>query len=229
MLPAEDHDDSHRLIMDIVEHRIDSLILSNCNKSYSLDYEQKKEDLFKRMKVLQEDFMNMSKFHGKWTWPKREGMGDVTVKTEAPPGNIMPYIPLKSNTTEVSSFSSAWQTFVKTIGVMNVHAELPSSFEDDYAKRLSIFLSIDGSVPRPEKGANATLPHIVDDWWNTNEDSDKPKNDGTWKEILHGLPGGGKWEAALRLHMEKMKGSVGHHTINKARNMPLSTIPFVQG
>ena len=52
MLPAEDHDDSHRLIMDIVEHRIDSLILSNCNKSYSLDYEQKKEDLILKYKQL---------------------------------------------------------------------------------------------------------------------------------------------------------------------------------
>mmetsp|Transcript_26356 Transcript_26356/g.56584 ORF Transcript_26356/g.56584 Transcript_26356/m.56584 type:complete len:357 (-) Transcript_26356:331-1401(-) len=219
MLPADDHEDSHNLIMAIIEHRINSIILSNCS---SVDAEQKKK-LHMRMKQLQKAFMGMAKFQEKWTWPKREGMDHLTRFTNCPPGNIMPYIPSKTH--KKSPCIHTWHSFVKTIGTLNTDVDHLSSNDD--AKRLSVFLSFDGSAPRTSLGGNTKRPpHIIADvWWNAEASS--PKKDGTWKEILLGLPENGKWEAALRLHKKKKEGSIDNTTI-KSRNMPLSTIPFVQ-
>ena len=169
--------------------------------------------------------MGMTNFHEKWTWPKREGMGHVTVTTMAPPGNIMPYIPLKSN--KKNPCLHTWHTFVKTIGTLNTHA-FRSSANDD-TRRLSVFRSFDDSIPRTNHGRKTSIPHILSSEggrWNAEARSSLKKN-GTWREILLGMPENGKWEAALRLHDKKREGSTDN-TINKARNMPLSTIPFVQ-
>ncbi|KAL7537243.1 hypothetical protein ACHAXR_007688 [Thalassiosira sp. AJA248-18] len=216
MLPADDQDDSHRLIMAIMDHCINSIIFRNCS---SVDGEQKKK-LYAHMKQLQKTFMGMTKFHEKWMWPKREGMGHVTVATKAPPGNIMPYIPLKTD--KKSPCMHTWHTFGKTIGMLNTHADHLSPNDD--TKRLGVFLSFDGT----NQGGKAKPPYILSNlrgWWNAEATS--PKKDGTWKEILLGLPENGKWEAALRLHNKKREGSIDN-TTTKARNMPLSTIPFVQ-
>jgi len=215
MLPAEDNDEIHCLIVAIMEHHIESIILSNC----SFVNEEQKKNLHLRKKQLQKNFMGMEKFHEKWTWPKREGMGHVTVTTRAPPGNIMPYIPLKNN--KKNPCLHTWHTFVESIGMLNTHA-VHSSANDD-SKRLSVFLSFDGSSRK------ASLPHIISyegGRWNADASS-SPKKDGTWKEILLGLPENGRWESALRLHNKKRGGSIDN-TISKVRNMPLSTIPFVQ-
>mmetsp|Transcript_543 Transcript_543/g.1198 ORF Transcript_543/g.1198 Transcript_543/m.1198 type:complete len:358 (-) Transcript_543:396-1469(-) len=220
MLPAEDNDDIHCLIMAIMEHHIDSIILNNCS---AVDEEQKKK-LLLRTEQLQKTFVGMAKFHEKWTWPKREGMGHVTVTTKAPPGNIMPYIPLKNN--KKNPCLHTWHTFVKTIGMLNTHAHHSSANDD--TRRLSVFSSFDDSIPRTNYGSKASFPHILSGvgGWNAEARSSLKKN-GTWREILLGLPENGKWEAALRLHNKKQEGST-NNTISKARNMPLSTIPFVQ-
>jgi hypothetical protein len=51
------------------------------------------------------------------------------------------------------------------------------------------------------------------------------ESDGTWEEILLGIPENGRWDTALRLHNKKREGSFECTT---ARNMPLSKDPFVQ-
>lgn len=110
MSPANDSDETHGLIMSILEHRIDSIIIENCT---SVNDEQKKR-LVLRERQLLEKFIFMNRFHEDWTWPKREGMGNVSITTKAPPGNIMPYIPLKSSNT--SPCVPVWNSFVKNIG-----------------------------------------------------------------------------------------------------------------
>jgi glutaredoxin-related protein len=114
-----------------------------------------------------------------------------------------------------------WNTFAKTISESNATNESSSVF-DGRSKRLNIFLLIDGSIPRTSCGGSAKIPHILS---NTSADAISSENDGTWKEILLGLPENGRWETALRLHDNKRDGSFDHTT---TRNMPLSTIPFVQ-
>jgi hypothetical protein len=208
MLPAENDNESQNLIMAIIEHRIDSMILQNCS---FVNYEQVQELLAREMQ-LAKTFEAMNMFHEKWTWPKREGMGHVTISTKAPPGNIMPYIPLKNSM--ISPCVHIWSSFVKAIGDLNV--------DDGTSKRLSVFRSIDGSIPRTSFGGSAKLPHIFS---NASAKASSTKNDATWKEILLGVPENGRWETALRLHDKKRDGSFDHTTI---RNMPLSTIPFVQ-
>jgi hypothetical protein len=211
MLPAEDDADSHKLIMAIIEHRINSMILQSCS---FVDGEQF-EELFAREAQLVKIFAGRTRFHEKWTWPKREGMGHVTISTKAPPGNIMPYIPLKNSVK--SPCVHNWSTFVKTIGVLDADNE--NAPVVDGPKRLSVFRSIDGSIPRTIRDGSARLPHIL------STSTSSTKNNETWKEILLGLPENGRWEAALRLHDNKRDGSFDHTT---TRNMPLSTNPFVQ-
>ena len=214
MLPAEDNADSHNFIMDIIENRINSIILQTCS---SVEGKQI-DEVFAHEAQLAMTFAGRTRFHEKWTWPKREGMGHVTISTKAPPGNIMPYIPLKNSTK--SPCVHNWNTFVKTISESNATNESSSVF--DGSKRLSIFRLIDGSIPRTSCGGSAKIPHILS---NTSADAISSENDGTWKEILLGLPENGRWETALRLHDNKRDGSFDHTT---TRNMPLSTIPFVQ-
>ena len=219
MLPAEDNEDSHHLIMAIIDHRIDSIIIENCP---SFGSEQKKQ-LYLRTKQLQQVFIGMSAFHKKWVWPKRAGLERITVTTKAPPGNIMPYIPISNKDKDGEDQSSCihnWHNFVKEMGC---------AVNEDDTDRLSAFLRImDGS------NSGGKLPHItpfVYDWWN--QAGTSSKYDDTWKEILLGLVEDGKWEAALQLHNKKRSESFGNaqclpcNSSAMARNKPLSTIPFV--
>ena len=199
-----------------MDHRIDSTVFNNCS---SLDEEQKK-NLRGRMKKLQSSFTSLCKFHDNHHPPKREGMEHVTRHTQAPPGNIMPYIP--SKTFKKSPCVHNWNTFVKTIGMVNTHDDnVPA--KADNTKRLDAFLSLDENTPPQVNSAN--LPYIHSDaWWKA---ASLPKKDDTWREILHGLPEqNGKWEATLRVHNNKASAAAG--TSSKARNMPLSAVPFVQ-
>ncbi len=145
-------------------------------------------------------------------------MGCVTMFTKAPPGNTMPYIPVKD--AQKSPCIHNWNTFVKTICALD--AENENQPVADGTKRLSVFRSIDGSVPRTSIGGSGGLPRILS---SSLTDARSTKNDGTWREILLGLPENGQWETALRLHASKRSGSFDHST---SRNTPLSTIPFVQ-
>jgi hypothetical protein len=211
MLPAKDNVDSHKLIIDIIKHFINSMIHASCP---SLDNEQTKK-LPMRMQQLAKTFEGLNMFHKKWTWPKRVGMEKVTMITKAPPGNIMPYIPSKSSAN--SPCVHIWNSFVKT---MNAYFDnLPAN---DCGRRLSIFRSLaDGSIS-PCAGGSARLPHILS---NSSDKASSTKSDGTWEEIVLGQPENGRWETALRFHDKKRETSF-NHTI--ARNLPLNTNPFVQ-
>ena len=207
MLPAEDNIDSHKLIINIIKHCIDSMFHASCP---SLDDEQTKK-LAVRMQQLAKTFDGMNMFHKKWTWPKRVGMEKITMTTKAPPGNIMPYIPSKNSTN--SPCVHIWNSFVKT---MNVDFENPPA--NDGGRRLSIFRSLaDGNIS-PCAGGSDSLPHILS---NSSAKASSTKSDGTWEEIVLGQPENGRWETALRLHDKKRDTSVN-------RNMPLNTNHFVQ-
>ena len=222
MLPAEENDDSHGLIVAIIEHRIDSIILAN--KSSSVNDEHKKRQLYLRMKKLQKTFVAMSKFHKRWVWPKRSGLERITPTTKAPPGNIMPYIPsLKSKSESNKSPSVLWHNFVKNMSSSTGCGHLYEMDTDD-AERLSIFHDVDGrDDTSSESNGKSSLPHItpfVYDWWNSKASSSK---DDAWKEILINLPKDGKLQAALNLYVQRKRSD----SISSA-SMPLSTIPFVQ-
>ena len=88
ILPVEDNSEIRKLILDIIKHRIDSMIQANCPSS---DDEQTK-NLSVQMQHLAATFEGMNMFYKKWTWPKRNGMENVTISTKAPPGNVMHYI-----------------------------------------------------------------------------------------------------------------------------------------
>ena len=225
MLPAEENDDSHGLIMAIIEHRIDSIILASNNCS-SVNDEYKKRQLYLRMKKLQKTFSAMSKFHKRWVWPKRSGLERITPTTKAPPGNIMPYIPsLKSKSESNKSPSVLWHQFVKNMSSTTAGCGHLYEMDTDDNQRLSIFHDVDGSDS--ESNGKSSLPHItpfVYDWWNIKACSSK--NDA-WKDILLNLPKDGKLKVALNFHLEK-KRSDSISSDNVARSLPLSTIPFVQ-
>ena len=225
MLPAEENDDSHGLIMAIIEHRIDSIILAS--KSSSVNDEYKKRQLYLRMKKLQKTFTAMSKFHKRWVWPKRSGLERITHSTKAPPGNIMPYIPsLKNKSESNKSPSVLWHKFVKNMSSTTECGHLYEMDTDDN-QRLSCFHGIDGSDSE-SNGKSRSLPHItpfVYDWWNNKASTSK---DDAWKEILFNLPKDGKLQAALNLYLEKKRSDSITSSDNVARNMPLSNIAFLQ-
>ena len=70
-------------------------------------------------------------------------MGCVTMFTKPPPGNTIPYVPVKD--AHKSPCVHNWNTFVKTIGALDDENENQPVADD--TKRLSIFRSIDGSIP----------------------------------------------------------------------------------
>ena len=218
MLPAEENDDSHGLIMAIIEHRIDSIILAS--KSSSVNDEYKKRQLYLRTKKLQKTFISMSKFHKRWVWPKRSGLERITPLTKAPPGNIMPYIPsLKSKSESNKSPSVLWHNFVKNMSSTTTGCGHLYEMNTDDCQRLGCFHGIDGS----DSESMGSLPHItpvVYDWWNSKASSSK---EDAWKEILINLPKDGKLQAALNLYVQRKRSD----SISSA-SMPLSTIPFVQ-
>ncbi|KAL7554600.1 hypothetical protein ACHAWF_018087 [Thalassiosira exigua] len=217
MLPAEDRDDAHALVLAIMAHRIDSVILNSCP---SVDVGRMEEHRA-RARELQRAIAGMAEFHKKWTWPKRQGMRNVTRFTKSPPSNRMPYIPLKDEV--VSPCVRAWDSFVDTIGM----ADADDSSAVGGADRLSVFRSIENGAS--ERLGGDKLPHILTSHRIARAQR-KPKvhplkKDETWKEILLGLPtGNGGWEASLRVYNKNAADNV----FTKRQNIPLSTVPFVQ-
>ncbi len=213
MSPAYDCPESHELIMSIFEHRIDSIIVKNCS---SVNEEQSKR-LDARMRQLREKFLFVNKFHETWMWPKREGMGNVTASTKAPPGNIMPYIPLKSS--KASPCVLVWNSFVQSF-----HGMEDRSGNVDDSKRLSVFPTLGSGTPLTIEAE--PLPHILS---NSSKKKLIPtKYCETWKELLLGEPADGIWETAVRLDNKKRQEVSPMSVAPNARNTPLSTIPFVQ-
>ena len=211
MSPAYDCAESHELITSILEHRIDSIIVQNC----SLVNDEQSKSLDARMRQLLEKFLFMNKFHETWMWPKREGMGNVTVSTKAPPGNIMPYIPLKSS--KDSPCISVWNSFVE-----NIRGMKDRSCNVDDSKRLSVFHTLGSGTPLTSEAE--PLPHILSD---KSKELIPTKYCETWKELLLGEPADGKWDAAVRLDNKKRQEESPTNVSPNARNTPLSTIPFV--
>lgn len=209
MLPVEDSADILKLILDIIKHCIDSLIQAHCP---SLDEEQTK-NLSVRMQYLAATFERMDMFYKTWTWPKRKGMEKVTISTKSPLGNVMPYLVNSNNN---SPCVNIWNSFVNN---MNTDFEnLPVKGASMMC--LSIFRSLANGrgIPAYVGGLEAHLPLIL-------STPAANASDGTWEEIVLGIPENGRWETALRLHDKKREGSIEYTT---ARNMPLSTNPFVQ-
>ena len=206
MIPAENNDQSHNLLLAIIEHRIDSLIIENC--SHVTD--EQMAMFYTSTKELNDTFASVFKFHRTWVWPKREGLDEITKYTLAPPGNIMPYI--IPSTTPAKNCMNIWQTFVEIIGLLKADNE--SAHVN--ANRLSALPTFDDSV-KVGTGRRTNLPRITPDSFWTN-----PKNDNTWGEVVLGLPEDSKWNDAIRLHEKKKKLDIDAH------NNPLSTIHFVQ-
>ena len=141
-------------------------------------------------------------------------MGKVTISTKAPPGNIMPYIPLKSNKT--SACVPVWNSFVKNIGGMDAHDEEGSNDP----KRLAIFRTLGSGTPLTNE--SSPLPRIL-------SNASTPAGEcETWNEIVLGVPGNGKWETALCIHNKKREEESPINITANARNTPLSTVPFLQ-
>lgn len=140
-------------------------------------------------------------------------MGKVTISTKAPPGNIMPYIPLKSNKT--SACVPVWNSFVKNIGGMDAHDEEGSNDP----KRLAIFRTLGSGTPLTNE--SSPLPRIL-------SNASTPAGEcETWNEIVLGVPGNGKWETALRIHNKKREEESPINITSNARNTPLSTVSLL--
>ena len=207
MVPAEDDAKSNNFLDKIIAHRIDSIILAMNNPNEGGEEVTK---LLNRKKQLQKSFELLCSFHKKWMWPRREGLDSITYSTQAPPGNAITYAPKTTIDDHEGMFDigTIWQGFVENMAVCNHEAT-------DHKKRLPVFHSL---CLRSE---GRRVPHLS----KSNESNESNEEDGgetsnTWKQLLLGQTG--EWSTARELYESKMKGSA------PARNLPLSTIPFVQ-
>jgi hypothetical protein len=195
MLPAEDREEGRALIMGIIEHRIDSLILDHCSHHFPVGGNQQ-QHLDSRLQQLRETWRGLAVFHEKWTWPKRKGMGRVTASTTAPPGNIMPYIPLK--TRQDSPCTGIWNAFVHTMGTMEAHCASRHTSRNDQSKRLRVFLALRDGRPPARRDGKAGLSHILSKSHEEGRANDgASQQTGTWQDLLLATPGGGEWERLL--------------------------------
>lgn len=202
MVPVDDNDKSYDLIQAIIRNRINSIIIENYP---SVNNKEQMMLLRMRTKQLKEEFMDMMMFHKKWTFPKRDGMNNITRSSKAPPNNIMPYV-----SSEKSPYISIWNTFVKNVGQVC----LPVN-DDSYPECLNT--SFFGSRAK-SKEANC-LPRL--------KPSDpSSQTNKTWQEVVLGLPGDGKWSDAISLHQKNMNEQANASI--ETRNLPLSTLHFVQ-
>ena len=218
MLPAEDNDENDKFMLAIIDHRIDCLINEKNMSHDSLEGDAlRKKELDERMKTLEAAYARMNQFHQKWIWPKREGSEVVDESTLSPPCNNMPYIPSRSS--EGSTWSSMWHSFVDTatLNVTSAEQVIPKVMHSK-AGHLIVFQALDNGLPASSSGSRR-IPRIKP---SSHEPEDDDK-ENTWKEIVLGADG--KWKKAYQLYNEKRGASPS--TIDP-RNMPLSTIPFVQ-
>lgn len=183
----------------VIDAIIEHRIDCLCNFSSST------EILNRKMK-LQEVFTRILQVHKPWVWPKRKGMERVNATTKAPPGNAIHYNPSKVPLKRMYDVGTIWERFADDL---NEDGVLPATDSTCQRKRLPIF----GSVEK--RRDTARLPRL-----SSVETGVESKGYATWKELLIGKPRG-KWTTARELYLAKA-GPV------PARNMPLSTIPFVQ-
>jgi len=219
MLPAEDSDENEKFMLAILDHRIDCLIDEKLSHD-GLGVALRKKQLDNRMRTLQAAFAGMNHFHQKWVWPKREGSEAVDESTLAPPGNIMPYIPSRS--CKGSTCSSMWHSFVDTMTLNAASAESdpPKIMSSGAGGHLNTFQALDNGLPASSVGSRR-IPRIkIKPASYESENNDK---ENTWREIVLGADG--KWKTACRLHNDNRVASPSNSNL---RNMPLSTIPFVQ-
>jgi hypothetical protein len=213
MVPAEDNEESNRLIDEIIAHRIDSIIANKwpyfggasrmAVGASGLDEDVAKA-LLDRKEELKKSFLVLNSFHKEWTWPRREGLDRISYSTQAPPGNAITYSPspkkVPSGRKGLHDISNIWQGFVESIPDKGENVQ-------ERNKRLPVFDSI-GS--RRECGP---VPRL------SQANEENGEND-TWQQLLLGKSG--EWRTARELYETRMRGSA------PARNLPLSTIPFVQ-
>eukprot|EP00984_Skeletonema_dohrnii_P009133 scaffold3456_cov78-Skeletonema_dohrnii-CCMP3373.AAC.13 len=216
MLPVEDKDENDKFMLAILDHRIDCLINETISYNGHGDALRKMQ-LDKRMRTLQAAFAGMNHFHQKWVWPKREGSEVVDESTLAPPCNIMPYIPSRSS--RGSTCSSVWHSFVDTL-TLDVTSldQAPPKIMSSEAGHLNVFQALDNGLPASSVGSRR-IPRIKP----SSNETDNDKENNTWREIVLGA--NGKWKKACRLYNENRVASPSNID---PRNMPLSTIPFVQ-
>ena len=216
MLPAEDKDENDKFMLAILDHRIDCLINEKISRNGHGDALRKMQ-LDKRMRTLHAAFAGMNHFHQKWVWPKREGSEVVDESTLAPPCNIMPYIPSRSS--RGSTCSSVWHSFVDTVTLDVTSSEqAPPKIMSSEAGHLNVFQALDNGLPASSVGSRR-IPRIKP----SSHETDDDKENKTWREIVLGADG--KWKKACRLYNENRVVSPANID---PRNMPLSTIPFVQ-
>ena len=220
MLPFEDSDENAKFMLAILEHRIDCLINEKLSRN-CLGVALRKKQLDNRIRTLQATFAGMNHFHQKWIWPKREGSEVVEESTLAPPCNIMPYIPSRKSKGSTSTCLSLWHSFADTMTLDATGAEQapPNIMSSSEAGgHLNVFQALDNGLPASSAGSRR-LPRIKP----ASRESDSANKENTWKEIILGADG--KWKKACRLYNENR---VASPSSIDPRNMPLSTIPFVQ-
>lgn len=162
--------------------------------------EERARALLECKQQLQTSFDALVSFHQKWMWPRREGLNDITYSTQAPPGNAITYTPKKADKQAegLRDISNIWQCFVENMAVGDKVL--------DGKARLPVFHSLG---LRSESRPVPRLPR-----------ADNYGSNNTWRQLLLGQSG--EWSNARELYESKMRGSA------PARNLPLSTIPFVQ-
>lgn len=198
MIPAEDDVESNRLLDDIIEHRIDYII--STTNSPTNRKEVQDQTLRSREQQLKKSYEALSTFHKLWMCPPRTGLDSIDFRTQAPPGNAITYTPIGSNEAPCDP-GNLWQGFVENM-VGNNEVSL------EHKSRLPIFhsLNLRSDNGRPIPRFSHSDNNVIDD--------------DTWKQLLLGHRG--DWSNARELYEIKMRGSP------PARNLPLSTIPFVQ-
>lgn len=216
MLPAEDSDENEKFMLAILDHRIDCLINEKLSRD-GLGVALRKKQLDNRMRTLQAVFAGMNHFHQKWIWPKREGSEAVDEFTLAPPGNIMPYIPSRS--CKGSTCLSMWYSFVDTM-TFTLESDPPKVTSSEVGGHLSIFQALGNGLPASSVGSRR-IPRIK--VMPASFESENNDKENTWREIVLGADG--KWKTACRLHNDNRVASPSNANL---RNLPLSTIPFVQ-
>eukprot|EP00984_Skeletonema_dohrnii_P028475 scaffold18474_cov154-Skeletonema_dohrnii-CCMP3373.AAC.1 len=129
----------------------------------------------------------------------------------------MPYIPSRSS--RGSTCSSMWHSFVDTVTLdVTSSDQAPPKIMSSEAGHLNVFQALDNGLPASSVGSRR-IPRIKP----SSHETDNNKENNTWREIVLGADG--KWKKACRLYNENRAASPSNID---PRNMPLSTIPFVQ-
>lgn len=182
MQPKDDSKEGHRLIDDVLKHRICDLLTSHkiiCNNGTDIE-------------AIRADFARLRNADKKWMWPplNDEEVRKIFQGTREEHTNHA-YVPRTGEAGDI--LPSIWSAFCSSV--------IDNGEQNEFKPRLDVFCSITSKRVKHSCSKGAKLPHIM----SSTTEFVSAHSEQTWKELLWGIDG--PWHRAKQQYTATACGS----------------------